>query len=284
MIYKKSANFPYPLLTNESTSYKDNTFLLDIELIDGNSDYIFNIKYFIGSKFINELIDKGIAKLILIVQARDNKFFYIDKDEKYKKIPKSRISLDKKTKLQLSIQLQEDINFKYNVDLNDFYFELKDNINIKKNSILGFSNVVTFDGSQTKPLTLFEKKIDKNLNSMIKIELGPETIIIHYKNEDLQFPESNLSNYLNYPYIYMGLQKALYNFINLYKREDDVIDISYISEEEYSGLNEKLYELMKNKHIEELSYENIDEVIDKISNKILEKYSSSIKELIKNGD
>ena len=32
MIYKKDANFPYPLLTNTSSSYSSSNFILDIEL------------------------------------------------------------------------------------------------------------------------------------------------------------------------------------------------------------------------------------------------------------
>ena len=32
MIYKKDANFPYPLLTNTSSSYSNANFILDIEL------------------------------------------------------------------------------------------------------------------------------------------------------------------------------------------------------------------------------------------------------------
>ena len=68
--------------------------------------------------------------------------------------------------------------------------EFKDEIIVPKNSILGFSNSVIFDGSSAKPLDLFEKKVDPNLKSDIKIELTSETIVINYKNEALQFIDS----------------------------------------------------------------------------------------------
>ena len=38
MIYKKEANFPYPLLTNTSDSYEHCEFILDIDLQE-NTDY-----------------------------------------------------------------------------------------------------------------------------------------------------------------------------------------------------------------------------------------------------
>ena len=43
MIYKKDANFPYPLLTNTSNSYDGCNFILDIELNENTYDYIIQI-------------------------------------------------------------------------------------------------------------------------------------------------------------------------------------------------------------------------------------------------
>ena len=59
---------------------------------------------------------------------------------------------------------------------NIFYGSIKDQINVPRHSILGFSNSVMFDGSTAKPLELFEKKVDPNLKSEVKVELGSETI------------------------------------------------------------------------------------------------------------
>ena len=46
---------------------------------------------------------------------------------------------------------------------------------------------MVFDESTYKHLDLFEKKVDVNLKSAVKIELDNETIIINYKNEDYQY-------------------------------------------------------------------------------------------------
>ena len=209
MIYKKDANFPYPILTNTSNSYDNCSFILDINLEENTNEYIFEINYDITSPFIEKLLQNGQATLVLIIQSKDNKFFNIEYGQKTKSISKSRISLSKRTTIQLFIQSNEEINFKNNYDLSSFYEEFKDEIDVPKNSILGFSNSVIFDGSSNKPLELFEKKVNPNLKSDVKIELGSETIIINYKNESLQFTDLPQSSTFNNPYVYMGLQKAL---------------------------------------------------------------------------
>ncbi|MEG1415758.1 MAG: hypothetical protein RSC49_04055 [Clostridium sp.] len=285
MIYKKSANFPYPLLTNESGSYLDAEFLLDIDLMENSGGYRFNIEYHISSEFITELLEKGQASLVLVIQSKDNKFFTLKKGQTYVEIPKTRISLSKKTKIQLSIKTNEEITFKNNYDLNSFYDEFREDIVIGKNSILGFSNVVIFDGSQRKPFELFEKKVDEKIKSSIKIELGYETIIIVYKNESYQFTDSQYSSQLNNPYIYMGLQKALYKFIDTYKLEEGDGSV-YIDEIDIPNepLYEKLYNLMKSKFISELNIENVDEVIDSISDGILTGYHNCIRGILNDRD
>lgn len=283
MIYKKDANFPYPLLTNTSNSYDGCNFTLDIELNENTYEYIFQINYDIESDFIKKLIRENNAQLVLVVQSKDNKFFNLSLNEKIKTIPKNRISLSKRTTIQLLIQSKEEINFKENNDLNTFYGSIKDQINVPKNSILGFSNSVMFDGSTAKPLELFEKKVDPNLKSEVKIELGSETIIINYKSNELQFIDSPVSSTINNIYVYMGLQKALYRFVNTYGQEDEEVDLDEL-DLPTDGLDLKLYGLMKSKMIKSVSLDNIDEVICSITDRILEKYTSAVRGLYSNGN
>lgn len=283
MIYKKDANFPYPLLTNTSNSYDGCNFVLDIELNENTYEYIFQIKYDIESDFIKKLIRDNKAQLILVVQSKDNKFFNLKLNENVKTIPKNRISLSKRTTIQLLIQSKEEINFKDNDDLNPFYGSIKNQINVPKHSILGFSNSVMFDGSTAKPLELFEKKVDTNLKSEVKVELGSETIIINYKSDELQFIDSPVSSTINNIYVYMGLQKALYRFVKNYGGEDEEVDLEEIELPD-NGLDMKLYRLMKSKMIKNVSLENIDEVISSITDRILEKYTSAVRGLYANGN
>lgn len=283
MIYKKDANFPYPILTNTSNSYYNCSFILDINLEENTNEYIFEIKYDITSPFIEKLLKNGQATLVLIIQSKDNKFFNIEYGQKTKSISKSRISLSKRTTIQLFIQSNEEINFKNNYDLSSFYEEFKDEIYVPKNSILGFSNSVVFDGSTNKPLELFEKKVNPNLKSDVKIELSSETIIINYKNESLQFTDLPQSSTFNNPYVYMGLQKALYRFIVNNSEDHESVDLEEI-EPPNDGLDFKLYNLMRKKKISELNIENIDEVIYSISDKMLEKYTAAVRRLYSDGN
>ncbi|WP_419726412.1 hypothetical protein [Terrisporobacter petrolearius] len=283
MIYKKDANFPYPLLTNTSNSYDGCNFTLDIELNENTYEYIFQIKYEIESDFIKRLIRENKAQLVLVVQSKDNKFFNLKLNENIKTIPKNRISLSKRTTIQLLIQSKEEINFKDNHDLNSFYGSIKDQINVPKHSILGFSNSVMFDGSTAKPLELFEKKVDISLKSEVKVELGSETIIINYKSDELQFIDSPVSSTINNIYVYMGLQKALYRFVNTYGQEDEEVDLEEL-DLPTDGLDMKLYRLMKSKMIKSVSLDNIDEVICSITDRILEKYTSAVRGLYSNGN
>lgn len=283
MIYKKSANFPYPLFANSNNSYVNNRFILNINVEENSNNYRFYIEHEIESEFITNLLESGQAQLVLIIQSKDNKFFNIGLEEKYKEIPKSRISLSKRTTIQLLIQAKETINFKDNSDLSEFYNEHKSEIIVEKNSILGFSNTVLFDGSDPKPLDLFEKTINPNIKSDIKIELGSETIIINYKNEALQFNDTPQSATLNNPYVYMGMQKALFRFIINNSEDGESVDLDEIDPPE-NGLEFKLYNLMKKKMIDELSMDNIDEVIYLISDKILDKYSAAVRRLYYDGN
>ena len=87
----------------------------------------------------------------------------------------------------------------------------------------------------------------------------------------------------NTPYLYIGLQKALQNFVNEYGRDEGAVDLTQIDIPE-SGLDYKLYNLMTKKMITEVSNENIDEVIGLISEKMIEKYSTAVRELDQIGD
>ncbi|PFH90624.1 hypothetical protein [Bacillus sp. AFS088145] len=282
MIYKKDANFPYPILTNTSTSYENSHFTLDVQLHENVYNYRFDISYEIDSDFIKRLLEQGKAQLILVIQSKDNKFYKLKQYESYIEIPKSRISVSKRTTIQLHLQSKEDISYIDNNDLSEFYQQFKDEIIVPKNTILGFSNVVIFDGSITKPLELFEKKLNPNLLSDVKIELGNETIIIHYKHEQLQFNNLPKSNSLNNPYIYMGLQKALQRFI-VNNGDGEQVDLDEI-DNLIDPLDIKLHTLMRKKMINELRIDNIDEVIYKISDRIIEKYAAALKELSSNGN
>lgn len=284
MIYKKEANFPYPLLTNTSDSYENCQFILDIHLNENTEFYYFTVKSEIDSEFIKKLIQSRKARLILVIQSKDSKFYEVQLTEAVIAIPKTRLSLSKRTTLQLFVQAIEEVNFKENGELSPFYDGFKEEITVPKYSALGFSNGVIFNGSADKPFQLFEKRVDPQLKSEISIILGNETIIITYKSEEFQFNDSSLSESLNYPYVYMGLQKALYRFIISYGSDGEQVYLDEIGDDPANELDFKLYHLMKSKMVTELNTENMDEVISKISDKILHRFTSTVRGMYKNED
>lgn len=282
MIFSKNAIFPYPVLKNELDDYTENIFNLEVDLKDNTNEFIFEITYEIGSDYIKNLIDTKKAALFLVIRAKDNKFFRVENNSKVS-IPKNRISLDNRTSIQLIIRAEEQIDFQDNNDLTDFYTGIKTKISIDKHCLLGLSNVVIFDGSMRKPFDIFEKRISSDLNSDIKIEVGSETIIIEYKHEDYQFVTSPNSSILNYPYIYMGMQKALMKMIKEKSDDGESLDFNDMEMPE-EPLYAKLYNLLKSKGIDGVDIKNIDEVIYKSSDRILEKFSNVIKGLNENGN
>lgn len=283
MIFSSEVSFPYPILSELNDSYKSNTFRMEVELNENTETYFFRISFQLPSSFLSNLIYKKKAKVYVVIRSIDNKLYEINKDTEVVEIPKSRISLNKRTSLQLFIRADEEICFADNYDIDQFYDLFKDKIIVPQNYLLALSNVVVFDGSIKKPFELFEKKISPDLKSDIQIELGSETIVIHYKNEDIQFATSSNSKVLNYPYLYIGLQKALIRMVDDLSLGEGIIYIDDIEMPE-NGLQMKLINLMNAKKIEILSHDNIDEVIYKISDKLIEKYVQLVKGIQENGN
>lgn len=286
MIYTQTANFPYPLLVNDTKDYIDPTFEFDVNLAENQADYAFSIDYTIGSDFLKNLIQENKASLILIIKSKDNQFHKLNEwGSPTLQIPKSRLSLDKKTTLQLMIQSNEKISFSDNMDLDDFYKEYQSEITVNHGNALGFSNIIIFDGSQNKPHDLFEKKVDPNITSDIEIKLSSETIKLIFKDSDIELANFHHvgSDNLKNPYLYLGLQKALINFIHNNANDDNKDEIEDIQNFDQNNvtlsLERKLLILMQKKQIKSLNMDNIDEVIHLISDNIIRKYISSLKDL-----
>ena len=294
MIYNKEVAFPYPVLMTGFGNYKDDNFNFDILAVTENIDeFNFSYEFEISSDFIKSLLINKKAKAVLIIRSKDNKFYILDtpahENDKFygeQKISKKRLSLIKeKTRLQIFIQSSETINYSGNDDLVEFFDTIKNEIVVEKNAVIAISSEVVFDKESRKDPELFEKSIDENLKSEIGIELTSDVIVIKYKNSDFQF----FSKELNYPYIYMGLQKALYRLIininsQLENDFDETINISELNSDDYEGLNYKLLSLLQNKSVRELNFDKIDEVIYKISDKIIEKYAKVIKRISEDGN
>ena len=283
MIYKRNANFPYPLLTNDSIAYKDNTFIFDCDLSIDNNNYIFSINVSIGSFFVKTLLLHKHASMYLIIDSTDSHYYLVeDYNHSVIKVPINYISLKKNLKLQLMIKANKTISFANNNDLIDFYHSFKDQINIHDENMLGFSNVIQFNGSMKKPMMLFDKRLDPNMKKDISFELGNENITIVFKKEEYELNELSDSRNLLNIYLYHGLYIALEQFIINNNLSDD--NISLDSCIPNSDLDNKLLVLMQASSIQYLTKEDIEDVICKISDHLIEKYTHTVRSLNNNGN
>lgn len=278
MIYTKEANFPYPLLRNNSDDYCDAAFNLDVSLSENQENYLLQIESEISSDFLKKLIQKKQARLLLVIKSKDNQYHILPGIEKHiLSIAKNKLSFIKnKTEMQLMIQSIEKISFSENMDLNGFYQPHRDQIGVEAGLVLGFSSVVSFDGSQKKPYDLFDKKLDSTIQSDIEIQLTDEVITIVYKAEAMMFTDIHTSRNLTNPYLYIGLERALMEFIITYADSQDIhegVDIEELTMSEMKRpLDEKLLKLLKEKQVCELDLNSLDAVIYLISDNILKKY------------
>lgn len=283
MIYKKDANFPYPVFASNVKTYLKNDFQIDLDINEDEKNFIFKFTEFeIESDFIKQLKEERKLQFILIIQSKDNWFTKIESPNDEITVPKNRLSLNNRTLIQVHIQAIESINFRNNEDLIPFYDAFKEEITVQKNGLIGYSNVLVLEGRFRKPLEIFSKRVDENLSSEIKIELGNETIELVFKDANYQFGELPKSSGLMLPYIYMGMQKALYQFIKNYGTEDSV-ELEYLDEPE-NLLDLKIFNLMRNKNVDELSIDNVDEVINQISDSMIGKYASTVREFASDGN
>ena len=285
MIYTKKANFPYPILMNFSEDYMDAEFEFDVVLKDNDQDYILEIDWSVSSGFIYNKIKEGEASLVLIIKSKDNQFHILQYADRIRKnISKTRLCVNARTVMQLMIISNTEICFNENMDLNEFYSVAKEEIVVHSGQALGFSNTVIFDGSQEKPYEIFEKRVDENIESDIEVKLGEETILIVYKKQEYQLNDIQNGRELNYPYIYLGLEKALCSFL-LHANPDSPEEGVLIEEMDPpdSALELKLYNLMQAKNVSELTWDNMDAVIHQLTDHIVGRYTDVVRRL-SNGD
>lgn len=276
MIYDKEVSFPYPILSFLSNDYIDNNFELYLSPLENNDYFEFKIDYQMSSDFIKKLIDDKLARIYLLISTKDSKFFEVDLITSTVKIHRSRITLNTRSFFQLAVVSATHLNYEQNNDLIDDYSEIKREINIDKNQIIALSNIERFDGEIKKPYQLFISQVDPNLKSAVKISIEDEFIYIKVRDQELLYKSFVRRKELNYHYVYLGLQKALLQFLIDEKTEQILIDEQ---DESNDPFFRKLHRFLKIKRIKRVSLDDIDLIISIISDQIVEKHFKVIKEL-----
>lgn len=283
MIYNKDAVFPYPVSSRTSQSYQESYFTFDVNVTDENEDtYEFSLEYDISSPFLVKLLEDNQATLILIIQSGDNYFERLSFGQKKVILRKNRLSLSKRTKLQLHIQSLNEVSFSSAHDLSSFYSEYQEQITVKKYSLLAYSDEVVFESSEIKPIEMFEQSIRADLPVPFKVELTGEIIRLVFRDRETSLEDASIKKNMRNMYYYIGLNRALTEFIEANINDDEFLALETIDPEK--GLHRKLKELMLSKGITEIDPENLDEVIQKMSDNIIGKYANGIKEMAENGN
>jgi hypothetical protein len=278
MIYDKEVSFPYPILSRLTDDYPDSNFEIVTHLYEEDLNYRIEITYNLNSSYLENLLNENKATIKVIVSSKDSKIYDVEHTTGLYslRIKKNRLSLSNTLKIQLFIVSKADVNFRHNSEIDQFYKRYKKNINISKNNILAFSNVEKYDGNLRKPFDIIETKVDKNLKSEIKIELGTELITIIFKDKKYQLTEFSYNKSLKNHYVYIALQKVLMVMVKEIASRDEQIIVSDVNEEDLSELFRKMVGLLKNKGVSVVDFENIDEVINKITDKIIDKHYYAI--------
>lgn len=281
MIYNKEASFSYPIFAENNNSYKNPVFNFDVTNLSATDDeYIFTLEYDLNSNFLKELINNGHASLVFIINTTDNFFVKLDPGQKIITISNKRLSLNTRATIQLQIQAERTIEFNDADGLNQFYELFKENVFVDKYALLGYTQRVTYTNPDKYPIDLFRYQVDADLPHDFEIELTPNDIVMKVRINRYLFPNIVNRNSMLNMYIYVGLSRALNQFIrnNIQKtngEEEAEIWLDTLSNTD-SILNEKLLELMKDHNVEYISYENIDEVIHQISDRIVDKFVNNI--------
>jgi hypothetical protein len=279
MIFNKDAIFPYPILSPYSSDYPDSKFKFDIDLVADENNYTFNFDIILTSNFLISLLRDKRARTLAIMSSIDNKVYELHDNSIT--IPRNETVMNKRTSIQLFIVANTRIHFRGNDDLSDFYGNSKKDIFLKKHTALAISNVIKFDGEMKKPFELFKYSYSPSIKSEIFISVNKATEFIEIKFRDESYSFNTFGktkNYLMYPYVYIGLQKALIQMIIDLSDSDLSFNVDDLEEPD-DLLYRKIYNYLKIKKVNEVSYEELDLVIEKISDSIVSKYTKTIGEL-----
>ncbi len=286
MIYSKDAAFSYPILSHSSTSYDDCYFYFNIDdIVDEGDAYSFTFSYDIESEFIKDLVKRGAAVLILIIQSDDNVFFELKKNQTHISIPKSRLTFDNKVLSQLHIQSLTDIDFSSCQELHEFYASKKEEIKLGAHTLLAYSNVSAVKNMGKEGVQLFEKAIDPSMSVDYEAEVGTDQIILKFREERFLLQSLNSNRHVMNLYLYQGLEMALQQFILEHlEADEEILILEDLESSTLNNLHDKLYQLLIAKGVEDVNLEQLDVLVQTIAPDLILKFTQAIERLCENGD
>ncbi len=295
MIYTTTANFPYPVLRDDSKKgYKAAQFSFEISICDQSDGYRLEINTLISSTFLREHLAAGRAELFLVLKGVD--CFYVSlngltfqrkRSTSTLFISKEEISFESSVEIQLMIMAKDAISFAENKELTTYFDERKERIVVQPGQMLGFSRMIKCELESEESYNLFVVTIDETQLQDYTTRLSPSMIeLVFNKVETKLLTKDHLVNL----YLYAALQKQLMHLLcshlmdaDIDQENQSVLDAE-LEIEQLSPSNEreeKIISLLKAKGIKELRFESIDSIIHEIGDGLVAKFTQAISKLIK---
>lgn len=229
--------FPYPVLSEYSDSYKDNTFLCDTSFeYDSVTAYI-KLKFTLNDQTIKVLLKNDKIGLFFVVDCSETKYrelfpIFLDKNDEFtQEIPLERLNGDIEI-VSLLISNDEIINYSNN-NLSDEY--RNETVILPKYAIVGYTDTDVF---------YVNKKIDANGDIPSIFTICPKVNQNHMSYElagdtiTISLPKNEYDIYSEYKGKSKRLKQMMINFPVLVDVLDELkVDNTYSDRAWYNALN-----------------------------------------------
>lgn len=255
---KNKIEYPHPVLIRGKDDYIDCSFELLLDIDDFKTvgeEIIFLPKYTMECNGLTELLSKGKAKVVVIVQSsvasyRNDFAFQTNENSAEFRIAKN--SVIKNIEFTGCIIANEDIKPFVLGELNPMYY--KDSPQeVRKGDLLAIDNTIIFDLDDSeleKPISsIFNISKQKELEMMIcpnyegekiEIQVLPEVFDIYYKLKS--FNNGSFRRYLSAVVVLPVLTEAIDKMIGNNQCESDIRDDRMFEKRWYKSIEKKLKE------------------------------------------
>ncbi len=296
MIYTTTANFPYPVLRDDSKKgYRAAQFCFDLNIHDQGDEYRLEIDTLISSTFLREHLAAGRAELFLVLKGADCFYAPLSVTSFQRKrsstillITKEEISFESSVEIQLMIMAKDAISFAENKELTTYFDERKERIVVQPGQMLGFSRMIKCELESEESYNLFVVTIDETQPQDYTTRLSPTMIELVFNKVETKLLTQTKDHLVNL-YLYAALQKQLMHLLCSHLMDADIdqenqsvldaeLEISQLSPS--NEREEKVLSLLKAKGIKELRFESIDAIIHKIGDGLVGKFTQALSKLI----
>lgn len=231
---KKITNlrFPYPFLEEDGGDYLDSSFIVKFYINKVDNKLELRCIPDLKCKFIENLIEKEDAMLVVHIEQRTYRRIYKIKDTPIE-IPLDELSPNFNIELVGMVIANKEIKFSYSPLMNEVYQYFDGDFVCGKASILGYSNFEEFELPQDNKISSiftiseYRDKVDIDKGEPFKIDLDGNVIDIKVMPKikegflDLRIRHISYNKLLNSIFVYPAIQFAIMSMFNHYDNYKD---------------------------------------------------------------